>query len=104
MDSEWIRVATLDELLPGVLLQVEADGVKVVLAQVDGTVCALKDRCSHADFPLSDGELEGSTLKCQHHGAKFDMCSGRVLQLPAVRPVERFEVRVEDDQVYLRTG
>ena len=104
MDSEWTRVATLDELEPGVLLQVEADGVKAVLAQVDGAVCALKDRCSHAEFPLSDGELEGGTLKCQHHGAKFDMCSGRALQLPAVRPVETVEVRVEDGQVFLRTG
>ncbi|MCK5652007.1 MAG: Rieske 2Fe-2S domain-containing protein, partial [Gemmatimonadetes bacterium] len=44
------------------------------------------------------------TLKCQHHGAKFDMCSGRALQLPAVRPVEAIEVRVEGDQVFLRTG
>ena len=104
MDSEWIEVASLDELKPGALMQVEAGGVKAVLANVDGTVCALKDRCSHADFPLSDGELEGGTLKCQHHGAKFDMCSGRALQLPAVRPVEAIEVRVEGDQVFLRTG
>lgn len=104
MDSEWIAVASLDELTPGALLQVDAEGVKAVLANVDGAVCALKDRCSHADFPLSDGELEGGTLKCQHHGAKFDMCSGRALQLPAVRPVEAIEVRVEGGQVFLRTG
>ena len=104
MESEWIRVASLDELKSGALLQVEAEGIKAVLASVDGTVCALKDRCSHAEFPLSDGEIDGGTIKCQHHGAKFDMCSGRALQLPAVRPVEVIDVRVEDDQVLLRTG
>ena len=104
MDSEWIRVASLDELKSGTLLQVEAEGVKAVVANVDGSVCALKDRCSHADFPLSDGEIDGGTLKCQYHGAKFDMCSGRALQLPAVRPVEVIDVLVEDDQVFLRTG
>ena len=104
MDSEWIRVASLDDLKPGALLQVEAGGVTAVLASVDGSVCALRDRCSHADRPLSDGEIEGSTVKCVHHGAKFDMCSGRALQLPAVRPVEVLDVRVEDDQVFLRTG
>ena len=104
MDSEWIEVAGLDELKPGAHMQVDAGGVKAVLANVDGTICALKDRCSHAEFPLSDGELEGGTLKCQHHGAKFDMCSGRALQLPAVRPVEAIEVRVEGDKVFLRTG
>ena len=104
MDSEWIEVASLDQLTPGALLQVDAEGAKAVLANVDGTVCALKDRCSHADFPLSDGEIEGGTLKCQYHGAKFDMCSGRALQLPAVRPVEAIEVRIEGDKVFLRTG
>ena len=104
MDSEWIRVAGLDELKPGALMQVEVEGVTAVLANVDGTICALKDRCSHADFPLFDGELEGSTLKCRHHGAKFDMCSGRALGLPAVRPVEAIAVRVEGDKVFLRTG
>jgi 3-phenylpropionate/trans-cinnamate dioxygenase ferredoxin subunit len=103
MDSEWSRVASLDELKPGALLRVDAEGVTAVLANVDGTVCALKDRCSHADLSLSDGELEGGTLTCQHHGAKFDMCSGRALGLPAVRPVEAIEVRVEGDKVFLRT-
>ncbi len=103
MDSEWIEVASLDDLDPEALLQVDAEGVKAVLAIVDDTVCALEDRCSHADFTLSDGELEGGTLKCQHHGAKFDMCSGRALGLPAVRPVEAIEVRVEGDKVFLRT-
>jgi 3-phenylpropionate/trans-cinnamate dioxygenase ferredoxin subunit len=104
MDGDWTRVASLRDLGPGTLLPVEVDGVRAVLTLVDDTVCALKDRCSHADFPLSDGELEGSTLKCIHHGARFDVCSGRALQLPAVRPVEVMEARVEGEDVFLRTG
>lgn len=76
--------------------------VEIVLANVDGTMYALEDNCSHQDFPLSDGELEGTELECTFHGAKFDVCTGEATQLPAVRPVKTFEVEDRDGAIYVR--
>jgi len=101
---DWIRVASLDECPPGSLLGVEAEGRRIVLANVDGDVYALLDRCSHQDYPLSHGELAGTRLECLYHGARFDVCTGRAVQLPAIRPVTTFEVDVRDGEVYVRTG
>jgi 3-phenylpropionate/trans-cinnamate dioxygenase ferredoxin subunit len=100
-DVNWTRVAAEGECPPGQLLGVEASGTKVVIANVDGDLYALKDRCSHADFPLSDGGLDGTHLECVHHGAKYDVCSGRALSLPAIRPVPAFEVEVRDGDIYI---
>jgi 3-phenylpropionate/trans-cinnamate dioxygenase ferredoxin component len=74
----------------------------VVLANVDGDLYALEDRCSHQDFPLSDGELDGRKLTCMHHGATFDACTGRATGLPALRPVRSFPVEVRDGEVFVR--
>jgi 3-phenylpropionate/trans-cinnamate dioxygenase ferredoxin subunit len=101
---EWVRVAALDEVPPGTLHGVTVDRTAVVLANVDGDVYALRDRCSHADFPLNDGVLTGETLECVHHGAKFDVCTGRATGFPAIRPVKSYEVEIRDDDVFIRFG
>lgn len=98
----WIRVAAASEVPAGGLRAVSTDAGPVVLANVDGDIYALEDRCSHQDYPLSAGELEHDELECTFHGARFDVCSGRALQLPAIGPVRTFEVDVRDDDVFIR--
>ncbi len=99
---EWSRVAATGELPPGTLLAVQTEGDRIVLANVEGDFYALEDRCSHQDYPLASGELEGAELECPFHGAKFDVRTGRALQLPAVRSVRCFEVAVHDGHVYVK--
>ncbi len=48
-----------------------------------------------------DGLLEGKTLTCTYHGAQFNVETGKALCLPAVDGVETFEVKVEDDDIYV---
>jgi 3-phenylpropionate/trans-cinnamate dioxygenase ferredoxin subunit len=100
--ADWVRVASVDECLPGKLLGVEVNGVPVVLANVEGAFYALLDRCTHQDYPLSDGQLDGTRLECMYHGARFDVRTGRAVQLPAIRPVKVFQVDVRDGDVYVR--
>ena len=75
-----------------------------MLANVEGDIYALLDRCSHQDFPLSDGELDGDRLECIYHGAQFDVRTGRAMQLPAIRPVKTFPVEVRDDAVFVQVS
>jgi 3-phenylpropionate/trans-cinnamate dioxygenase ferredoxin subunit len=104
MADRWVKVAALGECPAGKLLGVTADGVQVVLANVDGTVCALQDQCSHEQYPLSDGELEDGDLVCIYHGARFDACTGARKSLPAVRPVQSYPVEVRDGDIYVNVG
>ena len=99
---EWVRVADTGDCPPGALLGVEIGEERVVLANVDGTIHALENRCSHADFPLSDGILEGGQLECAYHGARFEVSTGRALQLPAIRPVPTVDVEVRGTDVFVR--
>lgn len=98
----WTRVAATDDVPPGQIKAVGAKGARIVLANVDGSFYALEDRCSHQDFPLSSGELEGCELECAFHGATFDVRTGRATRLPAVRPVRAYDAELVDGEVYLR--
>ncbi len=101
-DGAWIRVADLGECAPGNLLEVEAGPERIVLANVDGDLYALENRCSHEDQPLSDGELDGDRLECLYHGAQFDVCTGKAMELPAVKPVETFTVEIRGQDIYVQ--
>ena len=100
--SAWVRVATVDEVPPDTLRAVLTDRGPVVLARVEDDIYALEDRCSHQDYPLSAGELDDGELECTFHGARFDVCTGRATQLPAVVPVRTFPVEVRDGEVFIR--
>ena len=102
--AQWIKVAAEDDCPEGQLKGVMAEGTPIVLANVDGRVCALKDQCSHENYPLSDGELEDGEVVCIYHGARFDACSGARKTLPAVRPVQSFPVEVRDGSIYVDVG
>ncbi len=65
----------------------------------DGRFYALRDNCTHEDYPLSDGELEDCTVECPRHGSRFDIRTGDVLNPPAVVPVETYRVEVVDGDV-----
>lgn len=100
--SEWVRVAGAGECPPGKVLGVAAGAERIVLANVEGDIYALLDQCSHQDYPLSDGELDGTRLECIYHGAKFDVCTGKALQLPAIRPVKTFPVEVREGSIFVQ--
>lgn len=60
-------------------------------------VYAIEDCCSHDDTPLTGGELDGRQIVCPRHGARFDVTSGAVLQMPAPVAIAVFPVRLTDD-------
>jgi 3-phenylpropionate/trans-cinnamate dioxygenase ferredoxin component len=97
----YTRVAALSDVPPGTLLRVELDGLQICLANADGEIYALRDNCSHRDYPLTEGALEDGVVECSWHGARFDVATGRALSLPAIKPVRTFEVRVEGEDIFV---
>jgi 3-phenylpropionate/trans-cinnamate dioxygenase ferredoxin subunit len=51
---------------------------------------------------LFDGEVSDFEITCPLHGSRFDLRTGRQLNLPAVRPVPRYEVKLEGDRIFIK--
>jgi 3-phenylpropionate/trans-cinnamate dioxygenase ferredoxin subunit len=99
--GSFVRVAAVTDVPPNTLLSVDVGDFKVCLANADGTIYAFRDNCSHRDFPLSAGTMDGGTIECAWHGARFDMATGRAVRLPAIKPVRTYEVRVENADILI---
>ena len=102
---EIVDVCPANELPPGErrMLAVPGADLDVGVFNIDGTLYAIEDRCSHDDGPLAEGAVDpvACTIECPRHGAKFDLRTGRPLTLPAYEPVDTFPVRIDDDRITL---
>ncbi len=77
----------------------EAGGKKIAIFNVEGTLFAIDDTCTHRGGPLSEGTVAGTEITCPWHGAIFDVTSGAVLGAPAPRDVERYEIRTVGEDI-----
>lgn len=97
--TEWIRIASRDEVPDGEARVFPVDGKRLAVCRVGDEYYALDDRCTHDNGPLGEGFIEDHEIECPRHGARFDIRTGKALVLPAVVPVQVYPVRVDGDDV-----
>jgi nitrite reductase (NADH) small subunit len=82
----------------GQVMEADADGVGICLANVNGELSALDNWCPHRRGPLGQGWLEGELVVCPWHSWTFHLKTG-VAEYPVSERVAVFPVRVEGDDV-----
>jgi len=75
--SNWLNVATVDEIPVGKMKHVEVGGKEILIANVGGKYYAMNDRCGHMNARLSSGVMRGTTVTCPQHAAQFDVTTGK---------------------------
>ena len=98
------RLCALADLGSEVPLRVELDDIEVAVVKVGEEIFAIEDVCSHADIPLSEGEVEDCTIECALHGSRFDLRTGKPTGPPATRPVPVYPTSLADGDVYAELG
>jgi Fe-S cluster biogenesis protein NfuA/nitrite reductase/ring-hydroxylating ferredoxin subunit len=95
----WVEVRSLAGLSDGGLATVSVNGSDLVVASVDGTLLAYRDRCAGCGAALHAGHLSEGTLACPGCGRSFFLpragrsLDGDQLQLDPV-PLLREQGRV----------
>ena len=96
------RVCRMSELGPGQVKRIDEPPIAVF--NVNGTLFAIGDICTHAEASLSEGHIDGDTVECPLHGACFDLRTGEALTPPAIDPVQTFAVVLQNNDVYVEVG
>jgi 3-phenylpropionate/trans-cinnamate dioxygenase ferredoxin subunit len=104
MSEEFVAAARTAEVVEGKPKAVEIGDKSIALCNVGGEFYAIENVCTHDDGILVGGDIEGASIECPRHGAKFDVRTGEVLSMPAVYPVKTFETKVEDDTIYVKVN
>lgn len=101
----YVRACALSDFPESGILSVEINRDEVAFVRVGATggtggeVFAIRDWCSHAAVPLSEGEVDGYTIECYLHNSRFDLRTGKPTGLPATQPVPVYPVKIEGDDV-----
>jgi nitrite reductase/ring-hydroxylating ferredoxin subunit len=94
-----VKVANVKDVPSETAMVAHVEGRTVALFNVDGTLYAVDDTCTHEGGPLSDGEVYGTIVTCPWHGACFDLTTGEAVDAPADEDIARYEVHVQGDDV-----
>jgi nitrite reductase/ring-hydroxylating ferredoxin subunit/uncharacterized membrane protein len=100
--KEFTPVIAAADLPEGAPTKASFGSTAVMLVRRGDVVHALKDTCSHAGGPLSEGELKGDTITCPWHGSVFRITDGGVVHGPATTRQVRYDARINGDQVELQ--
>ncbi len=98
--ARWIPLNGQAEVGVGELRALQADGVALLLARVNGSLLAYRNSCAACGEALDGGELDGGMLRCANCGADFDLpragraAGGEPLQLTPVPLLEAGGIRV----------
>jgi 3-phenylpropionate/trans-cinnamate dioxygenase ferredoxin subunit len=102
--SEFIKVATLDQIPVNGSTLVEVDDVRVALFNLGGEIYAIEDVCTHDSGPLVEGEIVNEhQVQCPRHGARFDVRTGAALSFPAFEATAAYAVRIEGQDVLIES-
>jgi nitrite reductase/ring-hydroxylating ferredoxin subunit len=109
MQTNFVKVATKSEVPPGTTKTVKVENQEILLANVNGSFYATNLKCTHMGGDLSKSQLEGNTVTCPKHHAKFDVTNGKVishpkmaLMHPKANDLKTFEVKVENDDILIK--
>jgi nitrite reductase/ring-hydroxylating ferredoxin subunit len=97
--KEYTPILPAAELTEGTPTKAMLGPTALVLVRRGHLVFVLKETCSHAGGPLSQGTLEGYNIVCPWHGSAFRLSDGAVRHGPAATRQVAYRARISDDQV-----
>jgi nitrite reductase/ring-hydroxylating ferredoxin subunit/uncharacterized membrane protein len=98
----WTRALQDAELPDDTPTAVEAEDRQVMLYRHDGNLYAIDNICSHAGGLLSRGTVEGLTVTCPLHGARFALADGCVSRGPANQRQPVLPTRIRNGWIEVR--
>src|SRR5665213_2640182 len=93
--TQGVELSTIPD---GTMLLGHALGEPVLLARRGDEVFAIGAICTHYGAPLEQGLLDGETVRCQWHHARFSLRTGEALRAPALDPLSVWRVEQVRDR------
>jgi nitrite reductase/ring-hydroxylating ferredoxin subunit len=102
LGEDFVKAAGVKDIQTSQMKEVEVNGEKICLANVEGKYYAIGNVCTHLGGPLAQGKLEGYDVQCPWHGSRFDIRTGRVTRPPAMRSETTYEIKIESDNILVK--
>ncbi|MCY3884482.1 MAG: Rieske (2Fe-2S) protein [Gammaproteobacteria bacterium] len=101
--SEFVRVASTDDLPPEKAIAVRVANRSVALFNHNGQFYATDNQCPHMGYPLIRGRARNGVLQCDWHGWSYAMNGGGCFT-GGCDDLDTFPVRVENGEIYVKVA
>ena len=99
--SEWVKVCSTSGLKKGDMIDFDYKEKKMMLANINGKIYAADRTCTHADADLTTGILNEEGVTCPLHLSTFNLETGAPQNLPAELPLKIYNVKIEQNEIYV---
>lgn len=100
MTKKLIKIAEVAQLPPGSRKLCTVDERRVALFNLNGTIHAIDNHCTHRDGPVAAGELKDAVITCPWHGWRFNVTTGRCLESGGA-PLRLYPVTIEGNDILI---
>ena len=71
----------------------------LVCRSIEGELFAVEDICPHANACLSGGRFRNGFYACPHHGARFELSTGKSMTNLSTKPLICFDIKEENGKI-----
>jgi len=100
--NEWVDAGPAADVPEEDILERVLEDRIVALYKLNGQIHATDGLCSHEAVRLCMGLVDGDTIECPKHNARFHIPTGKALRRPAKTDIRVYPVRIDSGRVYLR--
>jgi len=98
----FVKLCGVDDVNEGQCKAFKIGNIEILVTKLEGQYFAVANRCTHLNFPLSEGRIEENRIICPGHGGQFDVKTGKVLSGPPKISLPIFEVKVEGEDLLIK--
>ncbi len=102
LTGEYV-VGRASDHLPGQVFQAFFANEEIVVVGWEGGFSAVSGRCPHTGGPLALGTVEGNSIVCPWHGARFCLATGRSQCNTTAKSLTIYDVSVMGDDIVVRS-
>jgi 3-phenylpropionate/trans-cinnamate dioxygenase ferredoxin component len=101
--ADFVELVSPDRIARGSGMRVTLlDDCVVALFNIDGILLAIDDLCVRCGGSLAGGKLEGGVIACPGCDWRYDVATGCVNGIAALR-VDTFETKIVDGRIMIAT-
>lgn len=100
-NSNKTKVATVEDFGEGYSLKVIFEDKEVAIFKLKDGYYAIGNLCTHRGGQLCNGRVENDIVICPNHGGRYEVKTGQVVGPPPVKSVEKFNVTLIGNDIYL---
>ena len=100
--SKWLLVCEKSEIDFEDLKRFDYDDKTYCIYHIKDGFFATNGMCTHEDVHLEDRLVIDNQIECPMHQGIFDIKTGKVIQEPPCDDLKTYEVKIEDNKIYIK--